>query len=121
VGPRTSSALQPFKLSNTVKQDLPLDQETVIHDASWFGQATLDIKSQLYLSAALRNDGSSTFGRSNLRSWSPRGVPLGSSPSPQLPFCVGVFPVPCEMPPTMPLDLNVCDVQVRSGSWPASP
>jgi TonB-linked SusC/RagA family outer membrane protein len=66
-------ALQPFKLSNTVKQDLPLDQETVIHDASWFGQATLDIMSQLYLSAALRNDGSSTFGRSNLRSWFPKG------------------------------------------------
>ena len=66
-------ALQPFKLSNTVVQDLPLDAETVIHDASWFGQAGLDVSDQLHLTAALRNDGSSTFGRSNLRSWFPKG------------------------------------------------
>src|SRR5882672_789344 len=66
-------APQPFKASNTVARDPVLDQEQVIHDASWFGQGTLDIKSQLYLSAALRNDGSSTFGRSNLRSWFPKG------------------------------------------------
>jgi TonB-linked SusC/RagA family outer membrane protein len=66
-------ALQPFKLSNTVTQDIPIDQETVIHDASWFGQAGLDVKNQLHLIAALRNDGSSTFGRSNLRSWFPKG------------------------------------------------
>ena len=70
---RTLVAQQPFKLSNTVKQDLPLDAETVIHDASWFGQAGLDVSDQLHLTAALRNDGSSTFGRSNLRSWFPKG------------------------------------------------
>jgi len=70
---RTLVALQPFKLSNTVTQDLPLDQETVIHDASWFGQAGLDVKDQVHLIAALRNDGSSTFGKSNLRSWFPKG------------------------------------------------
>ncbi|HEV2750334.1 MAG TPA: SusC/RagA family TonB-linked outer membrane protein [Gemmatimonadales bacterium] len=70
---RTLVALQPFKLSNTVTQDLPLDQETVIHDASWFGQAGLDVSNQLHLIAALRNDGSSTFGSSNLRSWFPKG------------------------------------------------
>src|SRR5690349_21901671 len=70
---RTLVALQPFKLANTVTQDLPLDQETVIHDASWFGQGTVDIKNQLHLTAALRNDGSSTFGGSNLRSWFPKG------------------------------------------------
>ena len=70
---RTLVALQPFKLSNTVTQDQPLDQETVIHDASWFGQASLDVKDQLHLAAALRNDGSSTFGSTNLRSWFPKG------------------------------------------------
>jgi TonB-linked SusC/RagA family outer membrane protein len=70
---RTLVALQPFKLSNTVTQDPPFDQETVIHDASWFGQAGLDVKNQLHLIAALRNDGSSTFGASNLRSWFPKG------------------------------------------------
>jgi len=66
-------ATQPFKLSNTVNRDLPLDNETVIHDASWFGQGTFDIKDQLHLTAALRNDGSSTFGRQNLRAWFPKG------------------------------------------------
>ena len=65
-------ALQPFKLSNTVTEDPSLDQETEIHDASWFGQAGLDVKDQLHLIAALRNDGSSTFGASNLRSWFPK-------------------------------------------------
>ncbi len=65
--------LQPYKLSNTVKQDLPIDQEQVIHDASWFGQGTFDLYGQLYLTAAVRNDGSSTFGRQNLRSWFPKG------------------------------------------------
>ena len=33
---------------------------------------------------------------------------------------MGVFPVPCAMPPTMPL-LNVSDVRYGSGSCPASP
>jgi TonB-linked SusC/RagA family outer membrane protein len=70
---RTLIALQPFKLSNTVTPDLPVDNEQVIHDAGWFGQGTLDLKDQLHLTAAVRNDGSSTFGRSNLRSWFPKG------------------------------------------------
>jgi len=66
-------ALQPFKLSNTVTQDLPVDDEQVIHDAGWLAQGTLDVKDQLHLAAAVRNDGSSTFGRSTLRSWFPKG------------------------------------------------
>src|SRR5205823_4341029 len=100
---RSLIALQPFKLSNTVTPDIPVDAEQVIHDAGWFGQGTLDIKDQLHLSAAVRNDGSSTivahrraqvqlvldveshrcapprndgsstFGRGNLRSWFPKG------------------------------------------------
>ncbi len=70
---RTLVAPQPFKLANTVNQDLPIDQEVVIHDASWFGQGTLDLWDQLHLTAALRNDGSSTFGTTNLRSWFPKG------------------------------------------------
>jgi TonB-linked SusC/RagA family outer membrane protein len=66
-------AQRPFRLSNTIDRDLPIDQETTIHSVGWFGQGTLDVKSQLYLTAALRNDGSSTFGRDNLRSWFPKG------------------------------------------------
>ncbi len=63
----------PFKLSNTVGQDLPIDAEQVIHNASWFGQTTFDVYGQLFLTAAVRNDASSTFGRDNLRSWFPKG------------------------------------------------
>ena len=70
---RTLIAPLPFKLSNTVTLDPATDNETVIHNASWFGQATLDLSDQLYLTAAARNDGSSTFGRQNLRSWFPKG------------------------------------------------
>ena len=69
----TFDALQPFKLSNTVTQALPIDAEQVIHSSGWLGQATFDMWSQLHLTAAVRNDGSSTFGQSNLRSWFPKG------------------------------------------------
>ncbi|HYT69857.1 MAG TPA: SusC/RagA family TonB-linked outer membrane protein [Gemmatimonadales bacterium] len=70
---RTLIALEPFKLSNTVTADLPVDAEQVIHDVGWLGQGTLDMWSQLHLTAALRNDGSSTFGQRSLRSWFPKG------------------------------------------------
>jgi len=71
---RNFIALLPFKLTNTVSQDSPpIDAEQVVHDAGWLGQGTLDIKDQLHLSAAVRNDGSSTFGTKNLRSWFPKG------------------------------------------------
>jgi len=70
---RSLIALQPFKLSNTVTPDIPVDAEQVIHDAGWFGQGTIDMWDQVHLTAAVRNDGSSTFGRGNLRSWFPKG------------------------------------------------
>lgn len=69
---RTLVAPTPFKLSNTVLRDPPLDNETVIHRESYFVQGTLDLYDQLYIQAAVRNDGSSTFGRENLRSWFPK-------------------------------------------------
>ena len=43
-----------------------------MHSESYFGQATADIYNQLYLTAALRNDGFSTFGASNPRAWYPK-------------------------------------------------
>jgi TonB-linked SusC/RagA family outer membrane protein len=65
-------APQPFKLVNTVQRDLPLDTETNIRLESYFGQATFDLLDQLYITAALRNDGSSTFSEGNERSWYPK-------------------------------------------------
>ncbi|PYP34389.1 MAG: hypothetical protein DMD46_16735, partial [Gemmatimonadetes bacterium] len=69
---RTLVAPSPFKLSNTVTQDLPIDAENVIHSVSWFGQATFDIYHQLYLTGAVRNDASSTFDADHLRAWFPK-------------------------------------------------
>jgi len=69
---RTLIAPTPYKLSNTVARDIPIDAETVIHGESYFGQATFDLYDQLYLTGAVRNDGSSTFDQSHLRSWFPK-------------------------------------------------
>ncbi len=52
---RTLIAPQPFRLSNT-RDPRPAARLTrrVIHDASWFGQATFDFRDQLHVTAALR-------------------------------------------------------------------
>jgi TonB-linked SusC/RagA family outer membrane protein len=39
---------------------------------SFYGQMTVDLFNQLYLTGALRNDGSSTFGKSQKRHWYPK-------------------------------------------------
>jgi TonB-linked SusC/RagA family outer membrane protein len=70
---RTLVAPRPYKLSNTVNRDLPIDLETNIHRESYFGQFTVDLFDQLYLTAAVRNDGSSTFGEEDQRNWFPKG------------------------------------------------
>jgi len=62
----------PYKLSNTVGRDLPIDNELVIHRESYFGQATIDLYQQLYFTASLRNDGFSNFGRLSRRAWFPK-------------------------------------------------
>src|SRR5206468_12777666 len=49
-----------------------LDYEIVIHRESYFGQATIDLYQQLYLTASLRNDGFSNFGRLSRRAWFPK-------------------------------------------------
>jgi TonB-linked SusC/RagA family outer membrane protein len=69
---RTMIAPRPFKLSNTVVRDLPIDDEETIRSESYFGQVTLDLYDQLFLTAALRNDGSSTFSDQNRRDWFPK-------------------------------------------------
>jgi TonB-linked SusC/RagA family outer membrane protein len=61
-----------FSISNTLARDPSSDYQTQIHDESYFGQATLDLFQQLYLTAAMRNDGSSTFGSANKRNWFPK-------------------------------------------------
>jgi len=64
-------AATPFNLQNTTAW-IPLETRSLVHSESYFGQATADIYNQLYLTAALRNDGFSTFGESNPRAWYPK-------------------------------------------------
>lgn len=65
-------APQPFSIINTLARDPASDFQTQIHNESYFGQATVDLYSQLFLTGALRDDGSTTFGRENRRSLFPK-------------------------------------------------
>ena len=61
-----------IQYSEYAHRDPPSDYQTQIHNESYFGQATFDLYNQLYLTAALRDDGSTTFGRNNRRSLFPK-------------------------------------------------
>jgi TonB-linked SusC/RagA family outer membrane protein len=63
---------KPFNILNVISNDPPSDYQEQIHNESYFGQATFDLFNQLYLTGALRNDGSTTFGHENRRSWFPK-------------------------------------------------
>jgi TonB-linked SusC/RagA family outer membrane protein len=65
-------APQPFSISNTTQRDLPSDYQTHIRTEAYFGQASLELYDQLFLTGAIRNDGSSTFGENNRRNWFPK-------------------------------------------------
>jgi TonB-linked SusC/RagA family outer membrane protein len=66
-------APQPFNLGNTITQLPPYDYEQTVRLESYFGQVTADLWNQLFLTAALRNDGASSFGANDRRSWFPKG------------------------------------------------
>jgi len=57
----------------------PSDARTIIHNEGYFGQSTLDLYDQLYLTGGAANDGSSTFGVQNRRAGS-QGKPAWTSP-----------------------------------------
>jgi TonB-linked SusC/RagA family outer membrane protein len=50
----------------------PNEFESVVHTEGYFGQLTADLFDQLYVTGSLRNDGSSTFGKSQRRHWYPK-------------------------------------------------
>jgi TonB-linked SusC/RagA family outer membrane protein len=56
----------PLVIENTVSQT-GLENKSLRHIESYFGQAELNLYNQLYLSAGVRNDGFSTFGASQRR------------------------------------------------------
>jgi TonB-linked SusC/RagA family outer membrane protein len=64
----------PFNLANTSAVITPLyDFYQKVHVESYFGQATADLGDRLFLSAAIRNDGGSSFGETSRRNWYPKG------------------------------------------------
>ena len=65
---------QPFNLANTSTPNQPAyDFQQTIHLESYFAQATADVSDQLYLTAAVRNEGVSSFGADSRRTWFPKG------------------------------------------------
>ncbi|HUQ19173.1 MAG TPA: SusC/RagA family TonB-linked outer membrane protein [Gemmatimonadaceae bacterium] len=63
----------PLQLNNTIPTNLVnTEYESLVHTQSYFGQATLDLFNQVFLTAGLRNDGSSAFGASEKRHWFPK-------------------------------------------------
>jgi len=67
----TLVAPQPFNLLNTINWT-PDDSSVQVHSESYFAQATADLFDRLHLTAAIRNDGFSTFGSSSRRHWFPK-------------------------------------------------
>ena len=69
---RTLIAQPPFRLSNTVTRDPVIDNQTNIHNLSFFGQATVDLWNQFYITAAATRFGSSTFTADQRYRWYPK-------------------------------------------------
>ena len=66
-------APEPYNLGNTAAQLPPYDYKQTIRLESYFAQVSADLWDQLFLTAALRNDGASTFGEDSRRNWYPKG------------------------------------------------
>jgi len=65
-------SLNSFHQLGNASSYTPLEFESIIRTESYFAQASVDLYDQLYLTAGLRNDGSSTFGISKRRHWYPK-------------------------------------------------
>ena len=70
-GERAARAYQPFTLTNTASQLPPVDNETKLRIAGYFGQATFDLWDQIFLKGGVRYDGASSFGRDTQHAWFP--------------------------------------------------
>ncbi len=65
-------AQQPFNLANTSAQLPPYDYQQTVRLESYFAQVSADLFDNLFLTAAIRNDGASTFGESTRHNWYPK-------------------------------------------------
>ena len=64
-------APEPYTLTNTASQLPPIDNETKLRIAGYFGQATFDLANQLFLKGGLRYDGASSFALDTQHAWFP--------------------------------------------------
>jgi TonB-linked SusC/RagA family outer membrane protein len=65
---------QPFNLANTSQVVTPVyDYLQQVHLESYFAQVTADLFDHFYVTAAIRNDGASSFGTESRRHWFPKG------------------------------------------------
>ena len=65
-------AVYDFHQLDNTSSNLADEYQSIVRRESYFGQLTFDMFNQLYLTAGLRNDGSSTFGKSKKRHWYPK-------------------------------------------------
>ena len=70
---QTLIAPRPYKITNTAIAIPGTDNETTTRLESYFGQVQADLYDQLYLTMALRSDGSSAFGTETNRALYPQG------------------------------------------------
>jgi len=68
----TNMAVEGFNQLDNCVDIIPNEYEYRIHTESYFGQATIDMFDQLYLTGAIRNEGSTTFGKAQKRHWYPK-------------------------------------------------
>ena len=65
-------AVNGFNQLGNTSTYAPNEYESIVRTESYFAQASVDLSDQLYLTAGLRNDASSTFGVSKRRHWYPK-------------------------------------------------
>ncbi len=68
----TNMAVYGFNQLDNTASYTPDEFESTIRSESYWGNLTFEMFNQLYLTAGLRNDGSSTFGESEKRHWYPK-------------------------------------------------
>ena len=68
----TNMAVEGFNQLDNCVDVIPNEYEYRIHTEAYFGQITTDLFDQLYLTGAIRNEGSTTFGRAQKRHWYPK-------------------------------------------------
>lgn len=64
-------APEPYAVQNTTTWE-PSEFRSLIHTESYYGQLNLDLFRQVFVTAAVRNDGFSTFGQAKQRFWFPK-------------------------------------------------